>query len=508
LLKYLILSALLLILSCGTQHGDTWLIRTTGDTITVSEAGEAWSRLEQDERLRFLSGNNTVADFISELGRNTIVTLELSNEQYLYSSLTINMRDCWIRNASCQAYRDSLTTQIRQEITNTDIENYRKLLGSVVWYSTDGSATEGPVRLPDLPWPVAFAFDSMQTGSTILIDSIVYSLDSILTTWENPVDTMYFQNDRFAMDNLTSSRMTRYLNMLSNQSIDSLFIDEDAVFSYCANRSSVSDQAELAAWPDGVITAEDLDGILEFTSLGQQIFPESPEWVSRQMINQARLYPLTQQYSLDYPDDFTAIQLSADRFAWNQAYETLFRDNVTSRVVVTDSMTADAYLLLDSALTVPEYRTFVSVQVPQSSMDDAIFRAVSGNDALLEAGYSGYSEFLAHDCNFLSRPVSRTELPDRISDVLFNLEASDTAWQEPVQIQPGVFVFYKLHGIVPAHFPSLEQMKESIENSLLIHLEEQKTMEWICELEQLYSLEINQSVLGDLPNDPEAWIDL
>ncbi|MCK5785007.1 MAG: peptidyl-prolyl cis-trans isomerase [Candidatus Sabulitectum sp.] len=508
MIKALAVSAVAFLLAgCGSPNGNSWLIRTATDEVSVKEAGIRWIEMAPEARIRFLSGNNPVGDFVTALGRNSMVTEEIDNETYLYSPVVQTMRDCWLTNSSFIAYTDSITSQVRENISEGDLSNYRELLGKIVWYSSETEGQQGPERLPELGWAVAFAFDSMDTGSTVEIEGLVYTLDSVVTSPRHLIDETLADTDRFvafAINSLAESRVKRHLASLKNTVLESINIDSAAVATYCTRRGSMEDSAILASWNSGSISVLEFDGITTFLSIGRPYTTTSASWVSHNLNNQARLSYITEIYAEENPDDFITIQQEANDFAVDKASELLYTANVTNMVVVPDSMVLEAYSVMDSIPMMPESRIFESVAVSGDVLDEALAMVNNGDD-LLEFGNPGYREFLAPGTEFLSRQVYPTELPQSMETTLFLLEEGDSQWQRPIEVVEDLFVIYRLVEIIPPHTASFEEMYESIKLGLLVHLEEQRTMEWICELEQNYDLQINHEILGDLPEDPSLW---
>jgi len=501
---------LFLLAACGSTDGNTWLIRTNTEEISVSEVGTAWINLDNETRMRFMSGDNPVGDFITALGRKTMVTMEIDNSEYLYSPVIQTMRKSWAMNSAFLAYSDSLSAVARRNITEEDLSNYAELLGSTVWYTSSIGSQRGPDRLPDLPWDVAFAFNSMAAGSTVEIEGVLYTLDSIITAPREMIDETIANTDQFrafAINSLTESRVDRSLETLKQEALETFVIDSAAVFTYCTLRDSLDNSSEVASWSGGSISAEDLDGIIAFLSLGQSESSQSPVWVSHNLRNHARLLYIAHKYAEEFPDEYSVIEDNSKSFAMDQASDLLFDTRVSDTIVISDSMVSEAYNSLDSVPVLPESRTFESVMVPGAVLDDAM--PLMNSDAeLMQLGYTGYTEFLSDGSEFLSRPVFLSELPREMDLVLFLLENSDNSWQRPVEVSENSFVFYRLVETIPSHPASLKQLEPSLRRNLHIHLEEQKTVEWMCELEDTYNLQINSDILNDLPSDPSLWSEL
>lgn len=520
MLRYLLFPALLMLIlcSCGAPDGSVWLIKTSCSEITVAAAGEIWDELDQNERASYLAEDSPVGCFVSALGRETMILHEINNERYLQSPIIENMKKCWVRSASAKAYNDSLSVSIRAEVTAADLSNYRELLGAIVWYSSTAEAPAGPVRLPDLPWAVAFAFDTMTTGSSVEIEGVTYTLDSCLTSSEKFTDELHLDVNivnTFALSSLTRSRVNRNLQYLKAEAMGAFSFDSVSVSAYCTQRDSLEDNTELALWNNGAISAEEFDGIAAFVALGQPSGATSAHWVCLNLRKQAGLIIVEEIFSRLNPHDYASIQQAAAEFATDQACEQLFRDNVTNFVEITDSMVIEAYSRMDSIPLVPETRTFISFLASSTVCEEVLAStsvSMSNGDSLFLSDYSGsgsgYSEFLLPGNDFLSRPVTGSELPAEISDVLFDLSEAETRWHGPFEIDENLFIIYRLDRVFPAHPIPFEKLKESIRHRLLIHNEEQRTMEWICELETACNLQINHEILGDIPPDPSQWSDL
>ena len=506
-----LISSILLVLSgCGSPDGSTWLIRTSAGDITVSEVGTTWNELDNTTRMKFLSGDNPVGDFITALGRKTMVTMEIDNETYLHSSVIQTMKKCWAQSAAFIAYKDTLAVMEMRNISETDFANYADLLGSVVWYTSSIHGHKGPERLPDLPWNLAFAFDSVTAGSTVETDGVSYTLDSIITADPELVaatlaDTSQFRT--FVRNSLVESRVNTDLETMKFLALETLVIDSAEVFSYCAARDSLDDSTQLASWDSGSITAGDFDGITAFLSLSGNNFSSSPAWVFHNLENQVRLQYIAGRYAGEYPDEYSVIAQRAEAFAVDQASELLFRNNVTETVTVTDSMVSAEYAVMDTVPTLPESRIFESVVAPADSVDILIALMDSGTD-LLQTGFRGYPEFLSDSSDFVSRPVFRSELPGEMDLTLFLLDEDDNQWQRPVEVREGSFVFYRLVQVIPPHEAQFDYLEPYIRENLHMHLEEQRTMEWMRELEASYEFHINSNILGELPADPSAWSEL
>ena len=509
--KVFYLSTLLLILTgCGSPDGNSWLISTSADTLTVAEIGTIWDELDESAKQPFLSKDNPIGEFLLAVGRKTIITEEISNDRYLYSPIIEDMRECWLSSSAFIAYKDTVSASTRSALTELDLSNYSDLLGSIVWYSSEEGGSMGPERLPDLPWELAFVFDTISVGSSAEFNEILYTLDSIVTSDQELIDATLVdieQFNTFARTSLTESRTLRHLSTLKGELLETFTFDSTAVAAYCNNRDAMVGTEVLASWENGSITVDKFDAITAFLALGNHGNPSSLLWVIHNLRNQARLIYIADIYAAQYPQEYEDMMEGADDFALDQASEILFRENVTDLIVITDDLLRESFENMDSLPIVPESRVFQSVMIPGVLLEEAITLLEDG-DALLEFGYPGYTAYLQPGNEFLSRPVFPTELPHGMDMLLFLLEENDTSWQRPVEIDEDLFVVYRLIEIIPPHTVSFEQLESSIRRNLTMHLEEQRTMEWLCELEASHQYRINSEILGKLPVDPSAWSEL
>ncbi len=504
------LSVLLSVFGCNNPDGRTWLIRTTQAEITVSEAGDAWNALEPSARQGFMSGNNPVGDFVSTLGKKTIIMEEISNDDYLYSDRVQSIRKCWLRNSTYIAYTDSLEATMRASVSQQDLLKYRELIGTLVWYTDPDGIRIGPERLPDLDWDLAFAFDTMSPGQTINLAGEVFTLDSTVTSPDSMIQVTLADTSRvnsFALSSLADKRSSIRLDAVYSSVLASLVLDSTLVTTYCTDRNTLQGEEILASWDGGSLSVSDLDGIAGLTSMGSPVGLDSPPWVYHNLRNHAKLMEVENLFSELYPDEYSVFVEKSNDFAASYASDLLFSDEVLADVDVTDDMILEAFENIDSIPTIPETRTFESVILSAEEVDEAIAAAAEGADAD-EFDYPGYTRFLAPNEEHISRPVTASLLPKEMGTILFMLEEHNREWQRPIEAEEGLFVMYRLDSIIAPHQAELEDIRGLILTNLTAHLREQATMEWLRTLEESHELMINSDILEDLPGDPSMWSDL
>ncbi len=244
--------------------------------------------------------------------------------------------------------------------------------------------------------------------------------------------------------------------------------------------------------------------MMSFSAVSGSAVPSSLNWGILNLKNHAMMDQIETVFKSSNSSVYGEILREAESLAMKRASDLLYTDRVLSAISVTDSMLIDSYESMDSLPIIPETRVFESVVIPESSLDAALeYVGESRNPDSL--GYQGIPSFLAQGEDFLSRPVTASELPGEMGTVLFILEESNREWQSPMEVGEGVFVMFRLNSIIPPHPAEFEQLEGSIRTNLQAHLEEQATMDWLRELEEKHCLEINASILDDLPDDISRW---
>lgn len=503
-------TVLLAFAGCGGPDGDTWLIRTSSEEISVAETGEIWDRLEPEARQRFISSGNAVGEFVTSLGRKTMIETELAGEGYLESTAVLGVRNAWLRSAVFSAYRDSLEASVRQAITQHDLENYRQLMGKVVWYTPAGLEPRGPERLPDLGWELAFALDTIDAGESVEVNGIGYTLDSLVISADSLIQITLADTagvNAFARDALTERRTENTLDSLKGMLRLSLSIDSSMVDSLVLRSWDLPDSTLLAFWDGGTLTVRDLRGIAELTSMGTPVSTESAPWVLHNLANHARLQLIEQLFANDHPAVYDELVSESDSFALEYASDLLFNDMVLTRIEITEEMLLDAYNALDPPPLMPETRVFLSAVVPPDGINEAMEAGASGT--LLESfDYPGYARFLAPGEEHRSVPVAASQLPADLGAALFSLPGDNREWQRPVEVEEDLFVMFRLDSVIPPHEAEYDEVRLSLMSDLFSQLREQETMNWMRMLEEEHSLEINSDILEKLPPDPGDWSEL
>ena len=184
-------------LACSkSPNGNSWIIKTSSQCITVSELGAEWNDLDSASVAGFLEDGNPVGDFISLYSRKVLVVEEISNSDYLFSTGIQSFRDSYIRNSSYAAFCDSVHNEFLSCVTEEDITVFSGFFGKTVWYSESTGTEREPVELQYLFWDLALAFDTMSAGESVEINGLFYTLDSV-TTVSDSLIAVSFHDPQF-----------------------------------------------------------------------------------------------------------------------------------------------------------------------------------------------------------------------------------------------------------------------------------------------------------------------
>ncbi len=504
--RYLIVFSLVFlqfILSCKSQPDSTWLIKTETEEITVSEAGNLWNELDTSLQTRLSSEDNPIGSYLSYLSREVMIEQVLKEENILNSVEIINLKSCWLTSASARALTDSLTVDILARITEDDITKYRQLLGKTIWYSKNDQHF-GPLRLPDLPWEIAFVFDSINPGEHFNFNGSTFFLDSLIMT------PAFLENEMgrdaiFIKTNLARSRVNRQIDSFQSEICSNVLIDSVAVDIFLNNRNSLQNTTALVNWSGGFVSSEQADGILAFNALHRSPDSLGFQHISGLLTNQIKLIIQEDIFADKYPSAYSNLIEQAEYFAHEQARQLLFKKHITDHIIITEQMLLDAYNNQNNLPTTPETRIFNSVITTTTDNFSLVNgRLVTINQTASDS-ISGYKPTLKATNNTLSEPVTARQLPALLANVLFEPETPDSLWYGPLQLQDSTYIYYSLVSIIPEHSVSFEIIRESIQQNLILHIEEQKEAEWMCNLEAHCKLDINLDVLTDLPENPMLW---
>jgi len=494
-------------LGCSSNpNGDSWIIRTSSQCITVSELGAEWDNLDSAAVAGFLSEGNPVGDFITTYSRKLLVVDEVSNSDYLFSRDIQSYRDSYARNAAYAAFCDSVNNYYLNSISREDVASFSHLLGKTVWFSESPGTARGPVDLQYLNWDLAVAFDSMSSGDTLRINGVLYTLDSAFTAADSLIepimaDPEFFES--YATSRIAHQRLSADITYICQETVLTFQADSAVVSELLHHPDSMEDSTVVASWSTGCFTVADFPGMMSFSAVSGSVAPYTIDWIVLNLKNHAMMDEIESLYSSSNCSSFSQIQDTAETLAMKRAGDLLYEDRVLSHITVTDSMLIASYESMDSLPIVPESRIFEAVVVPVNDLDRAS-EFVGGSLDPEFLGFRGFSAYLDQG-EYLSRPVTASEVPGDMGTILFMLDEDNREWQRPVEVEEGLFIMFRLDSIIQEHPAEFHQMEPVLRENVQAHLEEQVTMEWLRELEEIHHLEINTDILEDLPADLSCW---
>jgi hypothetical protein len=512
--------------SCGSGEpdGDTWLIRLDDTTITVAQAGEAWTELSPPEQNFFLSRTNQFGEFIVSLSRKALIVAEIERLGYLDRPGLIALGDAWARRTGFYLGKAHIESIIEASISDEDVTYYMSKMGKTVWYTLSAGTPEetsiGPFHLPRLSRELAVHLDSMQVGEVLsLADGTPVRLDSVEMTDPELVAETLQDTSR-----VTSFARQELLNAWSSDMIDAVTdsilaeaapeIRQDAVERLSAAYSGVSAFIEgdtLISSGLGVWTSSELVYEIEFMSMETLVKPDNATWTAwlvRRLLSVEALLSYINSVS---PEALDSIERGRQSWMMSTASESLYTDSVSRLVEIAPGILRDEYDNLNELPVIPEMRSIQCIWIPIDKVDEYRIALYSGDVAQLVSEMV-FFDYLSEDDppSSITRPLLATEIPGGHDEAVFSLGTGDTIqWSEPLNlVEDYSFFAFRLVGVFPAHEAAFEEIEGELNMIIRTRLEEDRTNEWLHELEDRYELRINEEILSDLPADPALWQNL
>ncbi|MBD3369579.1 hypothetical protein GF402_04360 [Candidatus Fermentibacteria bacterium] len=515
----LLFSALPVLAGCGASpKGDSWLFVVGEDTVTVSEAGEIWRKMEPSFRARLSSSDDTRGEFVVLAAKRQMVKAECERLGLYQSPPLVARAEAVYRRKAVTAARDLLGARMADSISPDDVEAFRNRIGTTVWYTlidpVQGATSTGPVHLPEAEPELVPILENMGTGDTVELESGgLLVLDSLVRTdrelvRESLADTARIE--RLATSRLSSAATHRLLDSLEAQALARCSVDIDAI-------------NELAEWfsrregsrPDvDVVSGEFLDlgssemvQAIRVESESKPVQPSNPGWLSffaeRAIVREA-LARWLQRTAQDVAD---SLREEADSYLARQAADSLYGIYVAERIDVDSPMVREEYELQDSLPTVPERRRFVMATVDDEHVEDIAELISTGSLDSLNEALQPLRKLSVSRTGLLTRPLRQDEIPGDHGSALFELEPEDTlGWYGPSRISDyPVSLVARLVDVLPAHESTFEEAYPTLELKVRLRLEQQRLSNWMMELEEQYGLVVNEEIVSALPEDPALW---
>ncbi len=504
---------------CGGTDGDDWIVRTTGDTVTVREAGALWTGLEAEERDLFIADEEPVESFILALARRSMINAELEASGLRLSDKVLRYESAWTRSALFIALADSLPAILMRGYDETDIEFFRSHMGSTVWFTDLSTGVQqGPQHLPELPPELVIALSTAEPGGSVQHEGRSFRLDSIAGTdsillAETLADTVHVR--RLAMSRMASAEAQRIIIEAEARALSETFIDTALVAAYAQvsgnlDSGSLDADAVILDGPTLSLTVGDLYWEIAFTAQSIPVSPASPEWLLYYLGNQVRLSAGASMFGERWPDEAARIREEGSRFGGETALEALYEQQVSSVVAVTDSMLHAEFESLSEPLLLPEQRVLEIGLVPEQNRVELRTALQNGDADAVRTLLQPYSSWEGFDTGSLvSSAVTASMVPEAMGSIVFSADPADTTtWFGPIETQHGSMMVYRTAQVLPREQATFEEATDWLEARVRQQLEEARTLEWMAELEESMGLEINRAILSDLPADPALWAEL
>jgi len=514
---------LLTLIACGSNPhtNDLWLISVDGNTLTAGEIGEEWRALDDAGRERFLSNDNPVGDYTVAISRREMIEKELDYCGNFDDERIIAFGNLWRRIEGAIACREVLSSIAVENVTDEDLDNYRMLVGTSVWYTLNPNGQiaieEGPDHLAELPFELAFCLDSLAVGDTgETTDGITVRLDSIVVTSpalvaEAIADTISFEN--MAVSKISQGRVRRqYIDWQESMFADySIVIDSVAVLTlaeYYAGNCDIDDntviiESDFQNWTAGNFRYE-----IEFAETRMPTQPSTPQWLYFLIDNMLLHQILNDVLTEEAPEIVDSLYVESESWILEMVAEELVGQILDERVEITDADIEYEYENM-TAPTLIEERRIIEIALLPFEREDEYNEAVSAGDHTdIIADLPGYDYLLADESGSrITRPVGIAEVPGGYGEHVFDIDPDNTSkWIGPFPLSESQgSALFRLVEVIPERVSSFEECYPILEQNARVRLEELALMEWLQELELKYHLQINEEALTDLPGDPALW---
>ena len=511
-------------LSCGDpSKADTWLISIDQNTISVADAGNTWLELSSEQQDFFIQRGDHVNDFIVSLARKEMIIREIFRLNYLQKPDILALGNAWIRMKASLLARDSIFADAEESITDEDIVFFKDHMGRTVWYTSSSGAFDemsfGPSHLPELPRELVFHLDSMNPGDALpLSDGTLIRFDSLVVSDPELISETLADSDRvagFAVQRLSAAWGKADLNRIADSllsgaepGINDAAVN-DLVLYYSLGGGFIPDDS-IAVSPHIVMTSLDIVYEVEYQSGFMPVKPSDPVWLGWFIDTTLLNHALEQYFAIVYPDMYADLLAERDEWMMGIASDRLLEDEVYSFISITPELLRDEFDSLNEIPIMPERRSIQCVQV--QSDDIAVYETAISDGNSVDSVISRFDFWidLSRDDppSNITRPLLREEIPGFIGDDVFSLAPGDTlTWSSLSPIyEDQMYITFRLVKVFPPHEATYEDIEGDLYQIINSRLAEERTLAWLDELAERYSLSINMDVLQSLPSDPELWI--
>ncbi|HOD19473.1 MAG TPA: hypothetical protein PLV86_02925 [Candidatus Fermentibacter daniensis] len=436
-----------------TPVGSSWLFVVGSDTVTVEEAAAHWDSFSPQELRMFEGSQDLKRDFVESYSGMFLVRHELLRRGFLDTPGFAMRRDGTARIRMMNALQDSVLASCTRSVGDHEIASFLADSGDFFGL-TDSSQRWVQVRIGQ-----SYAFAE---------------LDSLLKTIRESSRTEFHQP--------AIARFSAHFR----------------------GEAGLEPGDTLITSSVGIWTAERMLGELEFEASMHQVIPADSNWMayySGVILNRSIM---AAEFVRRYPSEADYLMGLATAWAVEAAAESLYRECVLDRLVVTDAMIDSAYQA--SPTPVDEKRSMAAFVVPRSRLEEFEAARAAGTIESITPSFQNYYP----GATGVSYPMRRDQVPFGLGDSLFAL--SDTVrWIGPVSAGmsgDSIFIAARLAEVFPARTASREEVAPVIAAEIRGRQAEARVGEWLGELADSTGFAINEPLLLSLPDDPGAWSDL
>jgi len=510
-------------LGSSAATGDTWLIIVGTDTVTVSEIGTSWNRMDQDQREYFTRKADPVGQYIVAYTRRLTLQLELESEGYLSDPDIISRGDSWLRFRTVKTAHDYFTSTAEAAVTASDLQFYRDHTGKVVWYTinpgTDSSACHGPDHLPELSFELALNLDTLLVGQTGTSESgIVARLDSVIITDPALVAATLVDTttcNQMATTRIAQGRNRRWQTEIRNGLAQeySISVDSAAVnrlVDFYAGNGELIDEIVIVS-DQGNWSAAMLRDEISFLETQMYMQPTSLTWQFHFIRNLTFGSFLAETLQQAAPMLLDSLRTEAESFMFDLASEKLYDIVIFSEVTVSESDIEEHFINLEEPSMIEEMRSVQAVIIPEDCLEDYRIAFRNGNIESYISTLNGFAYIESDSVHpQITRLLKKNEMPGGFGNEIFLIDRSDTvSWIGPFEVTESFgYALFRLIDVAPEREAVLDEARASIELIIRNRLEEEATVAWMQQLELKYGPMVNEEALNDLPVDPGLWASL
>jgi len=515
------LAVALLSLSCGGADDTVWLAIVDGDSITVEEASEAWSTLDQAQRDYYLRLESPGEDLVTSLAMKGIVESLADSLGYTGDARCLAFRDSWLRTEAFVALSGMIHDGIVAEITMADLDFCTAHAADTVWLTAMAdSAPEldlGPFGLPAIPHPVAVSLADARQGAILPIrNGLSLRVDSLSeggaavspNSPALPVDLA----DSIGIWVLAQSRQ-RFLNLTDRYgaSIDySVSIDTSAVLrvtGFFAGRTPSLPADTVMASRLVTCTSQGLAHEMEFYQTRIPLDPSQPMWAMMTLDNLVIQTVRVGELEALAPLLMDSLESEADSYLMSMALDSLFQDSVTAMVTLTAEDIEEEFQLMDSVILIPEKRVLLGLYLPPDQEGAFLDAVEAGTEGSLLESLQGLP-FLFPDgpVSRTTGPLIGTDVPAEHRDAVFSMAPGDTTLLGPFPMDrmPG-FALYRVLEVIPEHPAEMSEIRPELRQAATTRLQIGWMEEWLERLGERHGFRVNIEAIQRLPLDPGQW---